>query len=189
MVPSTLRPSTRSHASLRTGEFANYLAMKKLQKAALRYIATNLTHAEVGKLEELFKTLDRTGSGTISLTELDEAIAQGSFCESVLSEIRSLRQDLELSDESKLNYRDFVAMTMDRSLALREDNMRDAFEHFRHSEADYLTVRDLEDIFGEVQAQDVMNILDTDGDGRVSFEDFNNAIVKSMAKDEHPSIC
>jgi calcium-dependent protein kinase len=170
-----------SHRSNRTGEFANYLAMKKLKKAALGYIATNLTRAEVGTLEDLFRVIDKNGTGTISLTELDEAIAQGNFNEHMIHDVRKLRHDLELSDDTKLKYRDFVAVTMDRSLAMREDNMRMAFEHFRHTDADHLTVADLADIFGgEAQAQEVMDILDTDGDGKVSYEDFRHAIVESM---------
>lgn len=173
------------HRSNRTGEFANYLALKKLKKAALGYIATHLTQAEVGTLEELFRAMDKTGSGTVSLTELDEAIAQGNFNEKVLQELRKLRHDLALSDDTKLNYKDFVAMTMDRSVAMREDNMRMAFEHFRHSDADQLTVEDLAEIFGGIsQAQEVMNYLDTNGDGKISFEDFRHAIVESMEESD-----
>ena len=160
--------------------------MKKLKKKALGYIASNLTQTEVGTLEELFKSIDKKNTGTISLTELDEAIAQGNFKDSMLDDVRELRKSLALSDDDqKLNYRDFVAMTMDRSLAMREDNMKMAFEHFRHTDAEHLTVEDLADIFGgEAQAQEIMDILDTDGDGKVSFEDFRHAMVESMEDDD-----
>ena len=179
------RRASLLHRSNRTGEFAEYLAMKKLKKAALGYIATNLTHAEVGALEDLFRSLDKNGSGSITMTELDEAIAQGNFNDQVLHDLREIRRNLEVSDGQQINYKDFVAMTMDRSLALREDNVRMAFEHFRHTEADYLTIQDLADIFGgEGQAQEVMQIIDEDGDGKVSFEDFRHAIAETMEDDE-----
>jgi len=75
-------------------------------------------------------------------------------------------------------------MTMDRSLAVREDNMKTAFEHFKHTDADYLTVEDLSDIFGgEAQAKEIVELLDSNGDGRVSYEDFRRALVESLLDD------
>jgi calcium-dependent protein kinase len=163
--------------------------MKKLKKAALGYIASNLTHAEVGALEEIFKKMDTNGDGHITLTDLDEAIAKGSLPQSVQDDLREMRHDLALSDEDRLNYRDFVAATMDRSLALRDDNMKKAFEHFKHTDADHLTVDDLMEIFGaEGHAQDVMKLLDTDGDGKVSYEDFRRAIAESMEDEDDSEI-
>jgi len=173
-----------THRSARTGEFTNYLAMNKLKKAALGYIAANLTQAEVGALEEIFKAMDKNQDGHIMLNELDEAIAQGNFKESALGDLRSLRNSLALSGEAKINWRDFLAMTMDRSLAAREDNIKLAFEHFKHTDADYLTVSDLAEIYGgEGPAREVMEFLDHDGDGKVSFEDFRHALVESMDED------
>lgn len=159
--------------------------MNKLKKAALGYIAANLTQAEVGALEEIFKAMDKNQDGHIMLNELDEAIAQGNFKESVLGDLRSLRNSLALSGEAKINWRDFLAMTMDRSLAVREDNIKLAFEHFKHTDADYLTVSDLAEIYGgEGPAREVMEFLDHDGDGKVSFEDFRHALVESMDEDD-----
>jgi len=182
---ATVRRASLSHHSMRTGEFSNYLAMKKLKKAALGYIATNLTRADVSSLEEIFNSMDINHNGYISLKELDEAIAKGNFDDNILHDLRELRTDLAISGDQKLNWRDFVATTMDRSVALREDNMKMAFDHFSHSSAEYLTIDDLADIFGgRAQALEVMAVLDTDRDGKVSFEDFRHALVESMDEDE-----
>ena len=68
-----------SHRGTRGAVYAKYLAMKKLKKAALGYIAANLTQQEVGALEDAFRALDKNGDGYITLTELDDAIDQGNF--------------------------------------------------------------------------------------------------------------
>jgi calcium-dependent protein kinase len=179
-----------SHRSVRTGAFTNYLAMKKLKKAALGYIASNLTQEEVGTLEGIFNSMDKNGDGNISLKELDEAIAKGNFSENILHDLRALRTDLAISGDQQLNWRDFVASTMDRSLALREDNMKMAFEHFRHTDAEYLTIDDLAEIFGgRAQAREVMAaVLDPDRDGKVSFEDFRHALAEIMDDDEETEV-
>jgi len=174
-----------AHQSLRTEHFTKYLAMKKLKKAALGYIASNLTQAEVGALEETFKSLDKNGNGHITLVDLNDAIEKGSFSPELAAGMKALRHDLSLSDEDQINYKDFLASTMDRSLAMRDDNIKKAFNHFRHTDADYLTQEDLTDIFGaDAHARDVMELLDHDGDGKVSFEDFRHAIAESLEEDD-----
>lgn len=59
--------------------FQKFLAMRKLKKAALLVIASNLTHAEVGSLGDIFCRIDESGDGVMTLTELDDAISRGKF--------------------------------------------------------------------------------------------------------------
>jgi len=171
-----------SHQSNKTGEFKNYLAMKKLKKAALGYIASNLTQAEVAALEEQFQVIDKNKDGYITLAELDEAISQGTVNRNVIHGVRTLRKEMEVGESSKLNWRDFLAMTLDRSVAVREENIKIAFEHLKHTDADYLTVDDLTEIFGGETAlmKELVDQLDSNGDGKVSFEDFRTALVESL---------
>ena len=174
-------------SSRRTQNFQKYLALKKLKKAALGYIASNMTQTEVGALEDAFKSMDKHHTGRITLSDLDEAIEKGSFGAELSQDLRALRNDLSLNDDTEMNYRDFLAATIDRSLAMREDNVKMAFDHFhRHAtESDYLTQEDLLDIFGaDAHARDVMEFLDHDGDGKVSFEDFKHAIAESLEDEE-----
>ena len=51
--------------------------MQKLKKAALVVIAKNLTQAEVGSLGDIFRRIDRSGDGVMTLTELEDAISRG----------------------------------------------------------------------------------------------------------------
>jgi calcium-dependent protein kinase len=59
--------------------FQKYLAMQKLKKAALVTIAKNLTHDEVGSLQDIFGQVDQSGDGVLSLKELTEAISVGTY--------------------------------------------------------------------------------------------------------------
>ncbi len=63
--------------SVRGTTFQKYLAMQKLKKAALVTIAKNLTHDEVGSLQDIFRQVDQSGDGVLSLTELNDAISIG----------------------------------------------------------------------------------------------------------------
>ncbi len=59
--------------------FQKYLAMQKLKKAALVTIAKNLTHDEVGSLQDIFRQEDQSCEGMLSLTELNDAMSVGTY--------------------------------------------------------------------------------------------------------------
>jgi Ca2+-binding EF-hand superfamily protein len=53
--------------------------MQKLKKAALTYIATNVTSDEITALKEVFQKIDVNSDGTVTLQELDECLENGTF--------------------------------------------------------------------------------------------------------------
>jgi calcium-dependent protein kinase len=168
-------------ASHRSTTFQKYLALQKLKKAALVVIASNLTHDQVGSLGDIFRRIDQTGDGTMTLTELDNAISRGNFSKDIQVELSAMKEELALSDSDTLNWKAFLAAAMDKNLVLREDKIKLAFDHFKHSDTDYLTLDDFKPIFeSEGQALEVFNYLDTDQDGKVSFEDFRCAMEESV---------
>ena len=109
----------------------------------------------------------------------------GNFPPQLQDDLRALRNKLSLSEDATLNWKDFLAGTIDKTLAMREDNIRMVFDHFKHGvDADHLKYEDVLDLFGgESQAQEIMQFLDSDGDGVISFEDFRKAVEESMADD------
>lgn len=168
-------------ASHRSTTFQKYLALQKLKKAALVVIASNLTHDQVGSLGDIFRRIDQAGDGTMTLTELDNAIAHGNFSKEIQSELSAMKEELALSDSDTLNWKAFLAAAMDKNLVLREDKIKIAFDHFKHSDTDYLTLDDFKAIFESGgQALEIFNYLDSDRDGKVSFEDFRCAMEESV---------
>lgn len=175
-----------STGSVRGVSFQKYLAMQKLKKKALVIIAKNLTSEEVGSLEDVFRQADQSGDGTMSLTELNDAISRGNIPAEIQDEIFAMKDELALSGTDTLNWKAFLAATVDKNLVIREDKIRFAFDHFQHAEnKEYLTLADFADIFdgSEAQGKEVFTYLDTNKDGRVSFEDFRSAMEESIDLD------
>ena len=71
------RKKILSRQSARGSVFQKYLGMQKLKKAALVTIAQNLTHEQVGSLEDVFQKVDRGGKGRLSLTDFHDSIIRG----------------------------------------------------------------------------------------------------------------
>ncbi len=112
---------------------------------------------------------------------------KGKLPPEVVAEINSLKEDLQLSDHDTLNWKAFLAATVDKNLVMREDKIRFAFDHFQHHEdKEYLTLEDFADIFcGEVSmGKEIFAFLDTDKDGHVSFDDFRKAMEEYINIDD-----
>jgi Ca2+-binding EF-hand superfamily protein len=65
------------HESVRSTIFKKYMGTKKLKKAALMHIASKLTQAEIGCLDDIFNQLDCNGDGQLTLEELNQALCNG----------------------------------------------------------------------------------------------------------------
>jgi Ca2+-binding EF-hand superfamily protein len=111
----------------------------------------------------------------------------GKLAPEIVAEINATKEELRLSDRETLNWKAFLAATVDKNLVMREDKIRFAFDHFQHHEdKEYLTLEDFADIFnGEAsQGKEIFAYLDSDGDGKVSFDDFRNAMEECIDIDD-----
>lgn len=166
----------------RSTAFMKYRDMQKLKKAALAYLATNATNDDITNLKDVFKKIDVNNDGTITLQELDEGLNDAHFLPNITSDLRKLREELTVSGEDSLNWRDFIAMMMDKNLVMKEDNLRMVFEHFKKSDPDHIVVSDIVDLVGgsEQQAMEIMQLVDDNSDGRIDFNEF-----RKMMEDEN----
>lgn len=154
--------------------FIKYRDMQKLKKAALAWLATNSTNDDIAALKEVFKKIDVNNDGTVTLQELDECLKDAHFLPNVTSDLRDLREELSLSGEDSLNWRDFITVMMDKNLVMKEDNLRMVFEHFKKSDPHHIVVSDIVDLVGctEKQAMEIMKLVDANSDGRIDFNEF-----------------
>ena len=79
ITPSNSKQRKISHQNRRSMTFASYMGMEKLKKAALGYIASNLTRSEIGELEQIFQQIDTNRDGLLTLSELDHALTNRKF--------------------------------------------------------------------------------------------------------------
>jgi Ca2+-binding EF-hand superfamily protein len=95
--------------------------------------------------------------------------------------LKELQESLSLEGTEKINWREFLALTMDKTLAIREDKVQLAFDHFKRSDSRTIQLDDLVELLGgETQAREIMGFIDSDGDGKITFDDFFSAIKESI---------
>lgn len=177
-------PVRITHSRRRSQVFNSYMGMLKLKKAALGYIATHLTPAEVGNLGEIFESIDLDKDGSMSLKDLDHALTTRQFSPDLLERLRNLRDDLSLTGDEKLNWKDFLAAMMDERLLVREDKIRMAFDHFRNTEDNCLEVKDLISVLGGEYATKEIIGLDHVLGQRISYEEFKGMMTCSFTEQD-----
>lgn len=116
---------------------------------------------------------------------LSFSLCTGRFPREIQADINAMKEELALSDTDTLNWKAFLGAAMDRNLVIREDKIRFAFDKFKHSDGDILTEEDFTDIFeSKAQAKEIFSFIDSDKDGKVSFEDFRNAMEEQYVNGE-----
>lgn len=77
---------------------------------------------------------------------------------------------------------------MDKEIAKREENVKKVFQKLNKPGRTHLTLDDVRDIFGGVeQAKEIFDYLDADGDGKISLQDFKQAVENSFNDPEEES--
>ena len=169
-----------AHSRRMVANFSEYLAKKRLKKVTLNFIANDLTEAEAEPLLEIFQKITKSDQEIITLEELDNAIEQGDFPPKVKEDLMSLRDNVVKSGAETVNWKEFVVQFMDENIAKREDNIQKVLRRFSKGSKTHLAIEDVAHIFSENEAKEIFDYLDSDGDGKISIEDFQKAVEQSL---------
>jgi calcium-dependent protein kinase len=144
----------------------------KLKKAALNVIADFMTENEIVELKKEFMAIDTDGNGVITVAELANAMRQMGHG-LIEEEVKELLAGIDIDGDGLVDYSEFLAATMKKNLSNKENYLQNAFSYFDTKKQGVITKADLVCFMGsEEQAQEVMNEVDTDGDGMISFQEF-----------------
>ncbi|KAG8371934.1 hypothetical protein BUALT_Bualt12G0014400 [Buddleja alternifolia] len=155
-----------------------FSTMNKLKKRALRVIAEHLSVEEVAGIKEGFQLMDTGNKGKIDINELRVGLHKlGHHIPEA-----DLQVIMEAGDVDKDGYIDcgeFVAISVHLRKMGNDDHLRKAFEFFDRNGSGYIEIEELRDSLVDdsgATSEEVINAIihdvDTDKDGRISFEEF-----------------
>lgn len=169
-----------AHSRRMVANFSEYLAKKRLKKVTLNFIANDLSEAEAEPLLKIFQKISKGEQDVVTLEELDHAIEEGDFPANVKEDMMNLRDNVVKSGTERVNWKDFVVQFMDKNIAKREDNIQKVLRRFSKGGKTQLALEDVAHIFTENEAREIFDYLDSDGDGKISVEDFQKAVEQSL---------
>jgi len=183
------RNSVINHYNERSGPFKKFMGLNKLKKVALGYIATHLTDKEVAYLGRMFEKLDVNGDGKLTLGALEQALASTeNFNVDLQEKLARLREELDLTGEESIVWKDFLSALSDKGLLIKEQKIRIAFSHFRKHSNKGVRVSDLIDLIGgEDGASEILDMSQIGDRSMITYEEFRSMMTESFTDSEDES--
>ncbi|CAJ1964543.1 unnamed protein product [Sphenostylis stenocarpa] len=162
-----------------------FRAMNQFKKVALRVIAGCLSEEEIMGLKEMFRGMDADNSGTITIEELKQGLAQQET-KITEQEAQQLMEAADADGNGTIDYDEFITATMQMNRMNREDHLYTAFQYFDKDNSGFITTEELEQAlreFNMYDGRDMEEILqEVDGDnyeetvimqdGRINYDEF-----------------
>ncbi|XP_042484114.1 calcium-dependent protein kinase 8-like [Macadamia integrifolia] len=155
-----------------------FSVMNKLKKRALRVIAEHLSVEEVAGIKDTFDMFDTEKTGKIKLEQLKAGIRMVGqpFSD---AEIEFLMQAGDVDGDGALDYGEFVAVAVHMKKVGNDDHLRKAFAFFDKNQSSYIEIEELREALADELGSDgeevinaIIHDVDTDKDGRISYEEF-----------------
>ncbi|KAL4285039.1 hypothetical protein GQ457_16G006470 [Hibiscus cannabinus] len=154
-----------------------FSVMNKLKKRALRVIAEHLSVEEAAGIKEAFDVMDTGKRGKINLEELRTGL-QKLGQQIPDADLQILVEAADVDGDGTLNYGEFVAVSVHLRKMANDEHLHKAFAFFDLNKSGFLEREDLRDSLNdEVDTSEevidaIMHDVDTDKDGRISYEEF-----------------
>lgn len=165
--------------------FVNHKAESLFRKAALGVIVKNLSIEEIKDLKEAFIAMDVTNSGDLTTEDIKRGLEQQGYTHSS-NKISQIMQSAGMNDRGRINYSDFLRMTVMSKTQLIEQNMWEAFKVFDIDNSGVVTASNLKEVFrvmnknyNDEAITQMINEADTKDDKVVSFEEFKAMLLGS----------
>lgn len=157
-----------------------FSVMNRFKKKAMRVIAEHLSVEEVEVIRDMFKLMDIDNNGKITFAELKAGLQKvGSQLGE--EEMRMMMEAADVDGNGVLDYGEFVAVTIHLQRMENDDYLRRAFMFFDADASGYIEIAELREALRDVSGQidnevlnDIMREVDTDKDGRISYDEFVN---------------
>ncbi|OEL31427.1 Calcium-dependent protein kinase 32 [Dichanthelium oligosanthes] len=150
-----------------------FSAMNKFKKKALGVVARNLPVEELDKYVQMFHLMDKDHNGNLTLEELMEGLhINGQPVPE--SEIRMLLEAADTDGNGTLDCDEFVTVSLHLKKMTNDEYLASAFRYFDKDGSGFIELEELREELGpnEQVILDIIRDVDTDQDGRISYQEF-----------------
>ncbi|XP_060216036.1 calcium-dependent protein kinase 7-like [Lycium barbarum] len=155
-----------------------FSVMNKLKKRALTIIAEFLSAEEVAGMKEAFEMMDTGKKGKINLGELKIGLQKLGH-QIPDADLQILMEAADVDGDGSLNYGEFVAVSVHLRKMANDEHLHKAFSFFDTNQSGYIEIEELRSALSDEDGGNteevinaIMHDVDTDKDGRISYEEF-----------------
>ncbi|KAE8691993.1 Calcium-dependent protein kinase 24 [Hibiscus syriacus] len=170
------------HVRTRIKQFS---LMNKFKKEVLRVVADNLPNEQVDSITETFNMMDTDENGNLTFEELRDGLHKiGHSLDD--PDVQMLMDAADIDGNGMLSPEEFVVMIVHlKRIDGNDELLSQAFTVFDKNQSGYIEVEELQEALGhdnlhQQLIKDIMNDVDKDKDGRISYEEFKEMMVTGM---------
>ena len=129
-------------------QIRDYSHLNLMQKSVINFTAFHLNEEETKKFVEMFKSLDENNDGVLSMEEIRNGVEECKFDGKInADDVVNMFNEMDIDKNGLVNYTEFVSALMDYRKMIKKEQLLECFKSY-----------------------------DTDGSGKVSFEEFCDMI-------------
>ena len=135
----------------------HFTTKKRLEKATFSFIISQLsTKQDKDEMLDLFISLDKDSSGTLSRSELIEGFSTvfGESVENVEEEVEKILVHVDINNNGEIDYSEFAVATMNRQKLLSREKLEAAFQAFDSDSNGTITTDELNKLLGRYHSYD-----------------------------------
>lgn len=152
----------------------SYAQTSEFKRIAAVVVAHKSSVDEIVEMRRAFEKLDKEKHGVITIDEFKHGMA---LCNDYSEEeVNAMFDSIDVNKNGKIMYTEFIAATLELQGRIEEKRVAEAFDHIDDDDSGYITKKNLKQLLGErgtsEQIDKLIEEADTDGDGKISFEEF-----------------
>lgn len=168
------KQKNKKSAELTMERMKAFKSYPEMKRTALMAIAHKLHSNDIGHLREAFQKIDTSNSGTIDRSEFNQLASQLDIVDE--NELSDIFDAADIDGTGQICYGEFLAATLDTSVFLREDRLRDAFMLFDVDSSGTITCDNLINLLGDElskpEIDGMIKAADIKQNGVIDFEEF-----------------
>jgi calcium-dependent protein kinase len=158
----------------------NFNAQSKLKQATYAFIASQLlTKQEKEQIDRVFRAMDLNGDGKLQKDEIKKGYAEYFGRNLTDQEVDELFARVDGDGNGEIEYTEFVVATLNEKNLLSNNKLQTAFKMFDKDGGGTISIEEIKEVlsFGqnldEKLIQQIINQVDANGDGEISYEEFS----------------
>ncbi|XWS13268.1 hypothetical protein CRYUN_Cryun36dG0023100 [Craigia yunnanensis] len=179
-------PNVNLGENVRT-RIKQFSVMSKFKKKVLRVVADNLPNEEIDSIIEMFHMMDTDENGDLSFEELRDGLLK--IGHSVADpDVQMLMDAADVDESGTLSCDEFVTMAVHLKRIGNDEHLSQAFHYFDKNQSGYIEFEELQEALlqddlvpnnGQL-IKDIMQDVDKDKDGRISYPEFKAMMLTGM---------
>jgi calcium-dependent protein kinase len=154
----------------------SFTSANNLKKAALSVVARELDHDTTEELRSIFQSIDTSNDGTVSVSELADALRKAGID---TSDLKDIFIGIDQDNSGMIDYTEFLAASMVSRYASLEAQCESAFRVFDQNDDGKISAEELRAVLKSQGNQltdkgfkDIMKEVDLNQDGEIDFQEF-----------------